>query len=192
MSQSPTSPTNIQPATGKPKTRKSRLFYFSVTFVLLFGLTIGAYKVWYRYFTDEGRQEAAMAESVGKYNSAIKTMEDALRADTYGGKTPQETLNMFVSALKAGNLDLASKYFYLDTNPDSPDYLTRKKWEEGLKKSGADGRVPIILKSLSTVKITGQTEFGATFESFDARGDVSVLVELRLNKYSGVWKIESM
>jgi len=33
--------------------------------------------------------------------------------DTYGGKTPEETLNLFIEALKKEDLELASKYFVL-------------------------------------------------------------------------------
>ncbi len=32
-------------------------------------------------------------------------------ADTFGGTTPQETLQMFIKAVEAGDYDLASKYF---------------------------------------------------------------------------------
>ena len=48
--------------------------------------------------------------------------------DTYGGKTPQETLDLFVAALKAEDVDLASKYFMLD------DSLSREEWLNTLVK----------------------------------------------------------
>lgn len=34
-------------------------------------------------------------------------------ADTYGGKTPQETLDMFIEAVEKGDYELASKYFVI-------------------------------------------------------------------------------
>ena len=34
--------------------------------------------------------------------------------DTYGGKTPEETYDLFISALKKGDTDLASKYFVIE------------------------------------------------------------------------------
>ncbi len=46
-------------------------------------------------------------------------LERQYAEDTYGGKTPEETLQLFVDALKAGDIDLASKYFL----PDE-----REKW----------------------------------------------------------------
>ena len=35
--------------------------------------------------------------------------------DTYGGRTPEETYNLFVDALKKQDVDLAVKYFILDS-----------------------------------------------------------------------------
>ncbi len=34
-----------------------------------------------------------------------------LMADTYGGKTPQETLRMYIEAVEQGDYELASRYF---------------------------------------------------------------------------------
>lgn len=39
-----------------------------------------------------------------------KDLEIAM-ADTYGGKTPEETLGLYVAALEKGDYELASKYF---------------------------------------------------------------------------------
>lgn len=41
-------------------------------------------------------------------------IQNLFKDDTYGGKTPEETFNMFVSALKAGDVDTATKYIVLD------------------------------------------------------------------------------
>lgn len=47
-----------------------------------------------------------------------KEWEEALlkpyMEDTYGGKTPEETLQLFIDALKKNDIELASKYFVLD------------------------------------------------------------------------------
>ncbi|MBU4205025.1 hypothetical protein KKC49_00730 [Patescibacteria group bacterium] len=64
-----------------------------------------------------------------KFNQSII---DMFKNDTYGGKTPEETFNMFVSALKNEDVDLAVKYFILD-----PDRRARY-WEQfdNLKQEG--------------------------------------------------------
>ncbi len=45
---------------------------------------------------------------------AQKLLEKAYREDKYGGKTPEETFDMFIAALEKGDTDLASKYFVLN------------------------------------------------------------------------------
>lgn len=37
--------------------------------------------------------------------------EERLRSDKYGGKTPEETFDLFIAALEKGDIELASKYF---------------------------------------------------------------------------------
>ena len=46
--------------------------------------------------------------------TAQEQIEKLYRNDKYGGKTPEETFDMFVSALEKGDIDLASKYFVLN------------------------------------------------------------------------------
>ena len=41
-------------------------------------------------------------------------VEKIYRNDKYGGKTPEETFDMFIAALEKGDVDLASKYFILE------------------------------------------------------------------------------
>ena len=48
---------------------------------------------------------------------AEKYMEDLERQyaeDTYGGFTPEETLQLFIDALKKGDIELASKYVLIE------------------------------------------------------------------------------
>ena len=44
-------------------------------------------------------------------------LNEAYKKDEYGGATPEETLNLFIEALKAGDLELASKYFVVEKQP---------------------------------------------------------------------------
>src|SRR3990167_10004055 len=44
----------------------------------------------------------------------LEELRDKYMADTYGGSTPEETLQLFIDALKKGDTELASKYFVLD------------------------------------------------------------------------------
>lgn len=52
-----------------------------------------------------------MAKKVELFNNTIINM---FKNDTYGGKTPEETYNLFVEALKKQDVNLAVKYIILD------------------------------------------------------------------------------
>jgi len=47
--------------------------------------------------------------------------------DTYGGKTPKETLELFIAAVEKEDFDLASKYFILSKQGGWRDRLTKGK-----------------------------------------------------------------
>ena len=53
--------------------------------------------------------------------------ERLYREDTYGGTTPQETLSLFIEALKKGDTDLAAKYFVPDEREETITYLNDLK-----------------------------------------------------------------
>ena len=57
----------------------------------------------------------------------VKNWERQYAEDTYGGDTPEETLRLFVSALKAGDTDLAAKYFVIDKQQEWRDDLAKIK-----------------------------------------------------------------
>jgi hypothetical protein len=67
-----------------------------------------------------------MAKKVELFNN---TIIDMFKNDTYGGKTPEETYNLFVAALKKQDVDLAVKYFILD-----PERRARYKEDFNNKK----------------------------------------------------------
>src|SRR3989344_9575072 len=96
---------------------KRRLIMFVGLAVVILG--IAGFFIWERY------------QGYGEYRN-YKALEqryiEAMTADTYGGKTPQETLDLFVAALRAEDVELASKYFLLDEN------LSREKWNNLLKE----------------------------------------------------------
>lgn len=89
--------------------RKSKLwkFFFGLvaivvlTFALLYGL--GIYK---RIAGQRSVQQLAEAMDKAQKDEYAREM-----ADTYGGKTPQETLAMYIAAVEKKDYVLASKYF---------------------------------------------------------------------------------
>lgn len=156
---------------------------------------IGGYFVWKNYLSPDAQRRRELEKNYEKYTSAMKTFEETMRADTYGGKTPQETLSMFIDALKKGDVELASKYFMLDTNTKSPDYLTRNQIEGVLIKVKNEGELEKIIKVAISAEPDPQSAINSDYFVFSARDDKGILItdiDLRINKYSNTWKIESM
>jgi len=128
-------------------------------------------------------------EAIQQYNEFLDQYYKTLAEDTYGGKTPQETLDMFIDALERGDIDLASKYFALDDN------LSRKQGEDGLQKAKEEGRISYIIQQLKKAvpaKNYNEADGFVWFNVYNDAGELTHEMELMWNEYSGVWKIESM
>ena len=179
---------NIQ--LNQPKRKRVFLFIIIGLAVLLIGLFlyVGGYKMLKQVYDDWNTSRKAH-EAIQKYNEFLDQYYKTLAEDTYGGKTPQETLNMFIDALEKGDIDLASKYFALDDN------LSRKKWEDGLKKASEEGRIAKIIDIAKKVQPSDiqsglNTEF--EFVIVGNNGLVEYSIFMQFNEYSKIWKIERM
>jgi len=85
-------------------------------------------------------------KALKQYEQALDEYYQKFAEDTYGGKTPQETLDMFIEALENGDIDLAAKYFAMDDN------LSRKKWEDGLKAQAEAGKIQELINIVKQFK----------------------------------------
>ena len=178
-----------EPGSPPPKLNKRRLLKFVLIFVGIIVLVGGGYLAWVNYLSPSA-QFARMAErNYQKYLDQQKKYEAAMTADTYGGKTPEETLNLFVSALKSGDMTLASKYFVLNDD-GQPD----QEWLDGLNAAKKDGQIESIIEMITNnSKPAGSwTSDKYGFEIRNAEGKLLYDINLVLNKYSNVWKIENM
>jgi len=175
----------------QPKRRKKvALIAIIVSFIVLGGLFLylGGYQVLKEGYKRWHESKQAY-EAMQKFEQAMKEYNKTLEEDTYGGKTPQETLVMFISALEKGDIDLAAKYFALDEN------LSRKQWEDGLKKAKEEGRIEEIVSLLKKAqKSSSQPGYETAYEFMILGEDKMAIgtILMRLNQHSGVWKIESM
>lgn len=74
-------------------------------FIVAIGILWGIY--YYRQWQGE-KAVTALHDYLQKQSDAA--LQSAM-ADTYGGSTPQETLQMYINAVEKGDYELASKYF---------------------------------------------------------------------------------
>src|SRR3972149_527386 len=103
--------------------RKYRKFVFGLIAVIVgvFVLANAGLWLWQKYDLWQGQKRGQqMAEALKKFEA-----EDYAKAmaDTYGGKTPQETLQMYIDAVEKGDYELASKYFIGDKQDEELNKL---------------------------------------------------------------------
>lgn len=82
------------------------VFKFVLGFLVIAGLGAAGILL-VRYLGYRGSEEY-------KVRQELQKIEKQYAEDPYGGDTPEETLRLFIDALKKGDTDLASKYFVLD------------------------------------------------------------------------------
>lgn len=150
-----------------------------------------------------------------QYKKDIK-FEEALLApykqDTYGGKTPEETWDMFLAALNKGDLDLASKYFRVPSQEEWKNDLYKmrdentladkiKKWSEYKNKwkkvesrDNIEGFETFTFDEYIDKPFTKDFSDGAggTIRKTMPAGYYSVGVYFIFNSYTNVWKLDAM
>ena len=115
-----------------------------------------------------------------KVEGVRKEMYDTAMADTYGGKTPQETLQMYIEAVEKGDYELASKYF------------VEEKREENLNELQALKAKDNLSWLLGVIKLAESYSDGIAEESYEMRTktDLGPYYYVRFVKYpNGVWKL---
>src|SRR3989338_528648 len=109
----------------------------------------------------------------------VEALEKAYREDQYGGNTPQETLQLFIDALKKGNTDLAAKYFIIDE---------QEKWKVKLSDIQRRDVLNFMIDDLEKLKLTKRDIDRVFFTLADEQK--VVLVEMILAKNEkNKWKI---
>src|SRR3990167_1542628 len=86
----------------------------------------------------------------GKYqtwqlNREYNKLAEPYYTDTYGGATPEETYDLFIDALKDGDIELASKYFVIEKQDDWRETLNKFKDNDAL------GQFILELKSINKI-----------------------------------------
>lgn len=167
-----------------------RYVKFAAFLFLIAGATLGGYFAWEKYLSPRARDERKTEETYQSYLAWEKKREQAMREDTYGGKTPEETLNLFIAALEKGDLELASRYFVLrDDGSRDP------KWLEGLEAAKTEDRISktiVLLRSMIPYERAGLPSDNVEYVIKNEVGGVDYGVTLKFNSQANLWKIESL
>jgi len=174
-------------ASFAPKMPLKKMILFFVGIIIL---VVGAILLWTYYLSPSARESRRIEQQYQQYTDWKDFYESAMRADIYGGSTPQETLDLFISALEKEDVELASKYFWLEED-GKPDQM----WVDGLQQAKSEGRleeiISIIKKSIPSERNTG-SEDTHEFIVKNTNNEVERSIILKFNTYSNIWKIESL
>jgi len=163
---------------------RGRLFVFIGSFIGLVVLVAAPYYIWDKFFDAQAVSERKTQKQYEAFIEWEKNYEETMKNDTYGGKTPQETLDLFVAALRNDDLELASKYFALGSSLDKNDWLLELKNNTIDMLNAASKAIPTPDQKPSS-KIFW-------FSVYSNSGEVEQLIEMSFNDFSNIWKIESL
>lgn len=167
----------------------SKTYYkFLVGFLGIILVAVISYLIWNEYFSAAARLSRQLQKQYEQALQYQQDYEETMRKDTYGGKTPEETLKLFIEALKKEDVELASKYFLLDEN------LSREKWINFLKQLKERGYLLRLADDITKeAKPVGSLYNGNfQFKLYNNDGTTGLLIDMQFNRYSQVWKIESL
>jgi len=124
---------------------------------------------------NQSKQWQEIKKSAEAFQKAEQELYQKMMADTYGGKTPQETLQMYIDAVEKGDYELASRYF------------VKSKQEEELRALQAAEKADID----NVIKLMKETENDSGSYSVDRKTFIvrkPILTEYTFYP-SGIWKI---
>lgn len=152
-----------------------RLLKIAGTTILVLLLAFLGYASFLRY-----QQKLAFA----KAEAAQAALEARYQADTDGGKTPKETLEMFIAALEKEDFDLASRYFVL---------TKQKEWRGVFPKLKNKNNFNWFVDELKI--INKKLTYEDPIKELNGRKNYTVGNEMLITfiKYpQGVWKIKEI
>ncbi len=179
----------------------------SIVFVLL--LIVGG--LIFVFLESITKEEFIPSENIGfssqkEYLEYYEGLKKEYQKDTYGGSTPKETLQLFINALKAGNTELAAKYFIVEKQQQMAEQFKVGKENNELQVKINQLEKSVLIKSNSSLNsddymvyileyIVEKTkplmdEDGNVIFTIPAGEKISnTVIFLKNNK---VWKIESL
>ncbi|TSC53432.1 MAG: hypothetical protein LiPW39_262 [Parcubacteria group bacterium LiPW_39] len=107
------------------------------------------------------------------------------KEDIYGGVTPEETWNMFLEALRKGDVELAAKYFEVREQDKKLEWLRRVK---------SDGLLDDMIGDLtvSPLHLSSDTDEIAEYTISDKDKKIIVAATFIKNNFTNIWKISSL
>ena len=145
-----------------------------------------------QYFEPEAVERREGRKNTEEFVELYEGWQRQLSEDTYGGETPQETLNMFIEALRNEDLELASKYFAPEMDEENPEKMTLQghlEYLQGIKEKGFIQRMADEFENFDKNFRWSENSHWFVFYNNDGSTEFRVCIDLSEN--SGLWKIEN-
>ena len=173
----------MEAQTSNVRRGRGRVLASVVLIALLGG---GAYYAlsWNHFYRNAPEREGKDMTYTWQWKMYMNGMKSAYAKDTFGGATPEETLQLFVDALKAGDVELATKYYIPEKQAEVYKQLSKSREAGNLDKY-----------SLHVAKfINGNTATGTdVYFIFQVDPETQATYELQfvINPASSKWKISA-
>ena len=113
----------------------------------------------------------------------VEKIKQEIAADPYGGDTPEETLRLFIDALKKGDTELAAKYFVLDKQDE---------WREDLAKIKDKGLLDEMVRDLEREKHKNRvSDSYFTFSIANDQNEIALTITVT-REPNKKWKIRDL
>ena len=148
----------------------------SIIILVLFIIFVGIVS----YFYHQAKKEQEQITNLANFLNQIQQEKHHLESqDKIGGKTPEETLQLFIEALEKKDYELASKYFVLEK---------QEKWRGIIRDIIESDKINDFVLPLEKIEFSNG-EYSEDRKKFFVEDPVY----LQFIKYpSGVWKIEEI
>lgn len=135
---------------------------------------------------EEAKRNIEAMDALYKRDLAIR---EQLRNDTDGGKTPEETLTMFIAALKADDIEKAKLYYSL--YPENRSAMFKQRLDQ-LKE---EGKISSLIDLLGKVKYQeggdSQGYMSYVYKNNDGTAAITIDFDKAL-QFSDIWKIKNL
>jgi len=183
------------------KFMRKKIFYVVSILIIIGALVwVGCVYFWPQY---------KFQKFLESYKALEQGLVSMLKNDTFGGQTPEETYNLYIAALRKGDTDLASQYFYwerqvgekqrldeMKTKGELDKYIADlPKWAEMKEEAygSADGkRYSWLEKLVETTSVKVPDGAGGFIEHIFKPGEYKQEIDFWLNKQANIWKIYSL
>ncbi len=160
-----------------PLSQKIRLIIYVALGLVFIILLLNALYPYYANYTYQKKKAAWIA-----------SQEKPYREDIYGGKTPEETWNLFLTALEKEDIEEASRYFVVDK---------REKMKEELEGAKKEGRMEKVFLFFNKKLIEENPENLSRSQTAyyhiqikDKNGETEAYgIVFKFNEFTHVWKI---